>query len=431
VLGVTTLGSLAGCGGPSSSDHDESERGPTNPNTPSPGTVIDPTATLAAEDGDDDDAFGWSVALSSDGTTAVVGAHRDEDPNGDRAGAAYVFGRESDTWTQQAKLAADGGETAGFFGSSVATSADGTTALVGAIGASAAYVFQSRDGNWRQQTILTSEEGDTEDAFGVDVALSADGTTAFVGDPRADEPRGDASGSATVFQSAAGTWRRQATLTPEDGDIGDWFGESVAISADGDTVLAGAGRDENPNGAQSGAAYAFVRRENAWHQQSKLTAANGQPDARFGSHVALSGDGSTALVGAPSRAAADIRGRTSVFERAGGDWRQQTTLSARESATGTEFGVPVAISGDGTTAFVGARLTETTARPRTDVVCRFDRTSGNWQQRGKLVPGTTSASGESGSLIATSNDGRITLVGTPSAAEPNGGGGGAAAVFDL
>ncbi|WP_277543763.1 FG-GAP repeat protein, partial [Haloarcula laminariae] len=48
-------------------------------------------AKIAADDGDSDDDFGASVALSSDSPTALIGASNDEDPNGDQAGSAYVF----------------------------------------------------------------------------------------------------------------------------------------------------------------------------------------------------------------------------------------------------------------------------------------------------------------------------------------------------
>lgn len=46
---------------------------------------------LTGDDGDSGDFFGSSVAMSSDGSTAFVGALRDEDPNGQKAGSAYVF----------------------------------------------------------------------------------------------------------------------------------------------------------------------------------------------------------------------------------------------------------------------------------------------------------------------------------------------------
>ena len=48
-------------------------------------------APLPEDDGDSNDRFGWSVALPSDGSTALIGVVRDEDPNGNFVGSAYVF----------------------------------------------------------------------------------------------------------------------------------------------------------------------------------------------------------------------------------------------------------------------------------------------------------------------------------------------------
>ena len=68
------------------------------------------------------------MALSSDGNTALIGG---PDDNGD-VGAAWVFTRSGSTWTQQgSKLTGSGEVGNGDFGFSVALSADGNTALIG------------------------------------------------------------------------------------------------------------------------------------------------------------------------------------------------------------------------------------------------------------------------------------------------------------
>lgn len=97
---------------------------------------LDPTTSvpgkLTAQDGDSYDQFGDAVALAGDGTTALIGAPNDENPNGEYAGSAYVFERAGGGWRQQAKLAAPDGDASDHFGFAVALAADGTTALVGA-----------------------------------------------------------------------------------------------------------------------------------------------------------------------------------------------------------------------------------------------------------------------------------------------------------
>ena len=72
-------------------------------------------------------AEGGSVALSGDGNTAIVGGGLDNN----QAGAAWVFARSGGTWSQQAKLFGAGAIGAAVQGFSVALSSDGSTAIMG------------------------------------------------------------------------------------------------------------------------------------------------------------------------------------------------------------------------------------------------------------------------------------------------------------
>ncbi|EPY01216.1 FG-GAP repeat protein, partial [Magnetospirillum fulvum] len=121
--------------------------------------------------------------------TALVGANA-ADPGGiSNAGAAYVFTRSGGTWTQQAKLTASDKAANDWFGFSVSLSSDGNTAVVGAYqadpggisGAGAAYVFVRSGGTWTEQTKLTASDKAVGDWFGSSVSLSSDGNTAVVG----------------------------------------------------------------------------------------------------------------------------------------------------------------------------------------------------------------------------------------------------------
>ena len=89
-------------------------------------------ATLLASDGAAVDLLGWSVALSADGSRALVGAHGDDTAGGADAGSARVFGRSGATWTEEAALLASNGAAGDELGVSVALSPDGSRALVGA-----------------------------------------------------------------------------------------------------------------------------------------------------------------------------------------------------------------------------------------------------------------------------------------------------------
>lgn len=255
-------------------------------------------AELTANDADKRDLFGVTTALTDGGDRALVGSGRDEDPNGERAGSAYVFQRSGGSWSQQAKLAPGDGDSKDGFGGSVALA--GTTALVGASGdedangekAGAAYVFDGSGSGWSQTAKLAA--GDSEDGFGGSVALSASADTALVAAPTDEDPNGGSAGAAYVFERSGGNWSRTAKLAADDGDSDDFFGGAVALT--GDTALVGANGDEDPGADGAGSAYVFQRFGGSWNQTAKLSADDGGNFDRFGTSVALTGN--AALVGA-------------------------------------------------------------------------------------------------------------------------------------
>jgi hypothetical protein len=240
---------------------------------------------LTASRGAPNDQFGLSVALSAPGTAALVGAG---------TGGAYVFTLRGGTWSQTARLTASRGAPTDAFGYSAALSASATTALVGALGRNsntgAAYVFTLRHGIWSQTAVLTASRGVPNDAFGYSVALSALGSMALVGAPG----RNSSTGAAYVFTLRGGTWSRTAELAASRGARNDDFGAAAALSASGTTALVGAtGRD-----SFTGAAYVFTLRGGTWSQTAELAASRGAPNDAFGSTAGLSAAGTTALVGA-------------------------------------------------------------------------------------------------------------------------------------
>jgi hypothetical protein len=165
-------------------------------------------------------------------------------------GAAWVFTRFGIKWRQQGPRLVGRDEQAGtkgeLFGWSVALSASGNTALVGApddhalVGA--AYIFRRVGSHWTQDGAKLVPHGFVgRPGFGT-VALASDGQEALVGGP--DE------GSSWLYTATRTTRLRQRTkLTGEGAAARDWFGFSVALSADGGTALIGAPYDNNRTGA--------------------------------------------------------------------------------------------------------------------------------------------------------------------------------------
>jgi FG-GAP repeat len=345
--------------------------------------------------------FGRSVALSEDGDTALIGGPRD----GDEAGAAWVFTRSGSTWTQLVKLTGAGELGAGCFGRSVALSADGDTALVGAprdnSGLGAVWVFTRSGATWVQQAELTGSDESGRGWFGRSVALSADGDTALVGG-YVDHSN---VGAAWVFRRSSSTWTQQGSkLTgAEEAGAGE-FGWSVALSGDGETALVG-GRED---GGGVGAAWVFVRSGSTWAQQgSKLTGGEEAGAGEFGDGVALSGDGETALVG--GREDAGGVGAAWVFVRSGSTWAQQgSKLTGGEEAGAGELGDSVALSVDGETALLGGEQDG----GGVGAAWVFVRSGSAWAQQGsKLTGGEERGKGELGWSVALSGEGDTALIG--------------------
>ena len=320
---------------------------------------------LVADDQDDWEEFGYSVAISGD--TAVVGA----------TGSAYLFRRENGDWLQSSQLIGDGDSIDNHFGHSVAISGD--TAIVGDFGdddngefSGSAYIFtapeisgpksltmdpdgdhlyaitprenalvilDASDLSVRQaivptqtEAIISAADGVQGDNFGRSVAVSGDWAIVL----------GSTPGSGYAFWLGDEDWGRQTKLLAEDGT--DWNRGGSSVAMYGDWAIVGVPDDEN-DGKQSGSAYIFRRNGESWVQEDKLVAADGADYDKFGSSVAISGD--TAIVGAyGDDDNGDDSGSAYVFRLEGHEWVQQPKLLAADGTQWENFGSSVAISGD-------------------------------------------------------------------------------------
>jgi len=387
--------------------------------TATPTATLDSGATATQQ-------FGYSVAVSATGTTALVGS---------LYGGAYVFHVASVTkWVSTAKPTAtlSNGTVGGQFGNAVALSGDGTTALIGAPSAvvsnaeGAAYVFQSSAGNvWPSSPtpVATLTNGVfAADDFASSVALSAKGTTALIGAYGVSTD----TGAAYVFDvSSESGWASDATpsptatLTNGSGAPNDRFGSSLGLSPDGTTVLI-----DNGSTSFAGTDYLYHSPSaGAWSSSSAPTATitdGGNPSAGvMGYSVALSADGTTALVGYTTAYTAVAGGAVNddyIFHASSeGSWSSSATSVATLSndvAGDTEYGTSVALSADGTTAFVGDLGQTNPSGP--EVYVYHVSSEGAWSSKAPLVATLTDAGASAGSFgwaIALSADGTTALIG--------------------
>jgi hypothetical protein len=364
------------------------------------------------------DGLGAAVALSADGTTLAVGAADEEsnatgiggDQNDDsafRAGAVYVFRFDGTDWFQQAYIKSSNTGLFDGFGEAVALSADGNTLAVGA-------------------------EGEDSNATGIN------------GDQNND--LASFSGAVYVFRSDGTDWIQQAYVKASNTGAFDGFGTTVALSADGNTLVAGAWAERSNatgiNGDQtndgtpiSGAAYVFRFDGTDWFQQAYIKSSNTGIEDSFGDAIALSADGNTLAVGAwreDSTATgvdgdqndnfASDSGAVYVFRFDGTDWSQQAYVKASNTARIDSFGIAIALSADGNTLAVGAyredsnatgvggdQTNDLTAFSGAVYVFRFDGT--DWSQQAYIKASNTGGTDLFGAAVALSADGNTLAVG--------------------
>ncbi|NOH31724.1 Ig-like domain-containing protein [Vibrio mediterranei] len=382
-------------------------------------------AYIKASNTDSGDSFGGAVSLSADGNILAVGAFGEEsyvtgvNSTGQEvnpfpaAGAVYTFTRDQDGWVQQAYIKPSNTDAGMSFGGSLSLSADGKTLAVGADGednqatgvssqggrnggareSGAVYVFAQNNGIWAEQAYIKASNSEAYDQFGRAVSLSADGNTLAVGADGEDSPatgingnqgndlrQTQLSGAVYLFSRDAVTgWSQEAYIKASNTGEADFFGASVSLSADGNTLAVGAfGEDSNATGInadqqnnyarRSGAVYVFSRDIGAgWDQKFYIKASNTDTDDGFGAAVSLSADGNTMAVRAikeDSRTtgvnansqnnAARRSGAVYVFRHNTGSWVEQAYVKASNTDIADEFGSSVSLSEDGNTLAVGA-----------------------------------------------------------------------------
>ncbi len=390
--------------------------------------------------------------------SAATGIDGDQaDNSAPHSGAVYVYHRVANHWVQQAYVKASNTDADDWFGFSVALSADGSMLAVGAplefsnakgidgdqsdnsaSYAGAVYMFQRSGGSWAQTAYIKASNNRGNAQFGVAVALSSDGSRLAVGAKTEssgatgvdgdDSTSATYSGAAYLYTRAGGDWSEEAYVKASNTGAFDYFGSSVALSRDGLTLAVGA-TDETSNatginGSQSdnslpyaGAVYIFSLTGEVWSQQAYLKASYAGGDY-FGESVALSDDGSTLAVGAyvessaaigingdPSDASAMFSGASYVFTRAGSTWSQQAYVKASDTAQGHNFGKSVAVSASGSMLAVGA--------PGAGAIYLFRRAGSTWSQLVKVISKIADSNANFGDRVALSPDGSTLAVAAP------------------
>ena len=412
----------------------------TSPNRRRTGRIVSGSGRLTLSSYD---SFGYSVALSGDGSKLAVGA----EGTNDRRGAVHLFTVGGSSWGQSftytAKIADRFAalDEDDFFGGSVALSDDGSKLAIGSIFSDfggkdrgAVYLFFVGGITWggkiARTNIITNDANialSSTDKFGYSVALNPDGSRLVVG-AIGNSSGGTKRGAVYLLGLSGGNaWGSTVAVQriirdqrPLRLTAGEAFGSSVALSDDGSKLAVGATKYSG-----GGAVYLFGVNTliHKWGSDISYTRriSNGNgvtlssSDA-FGSSVALNNNGTKLAVGASGTNS--NKGAVYVFSVGGGTVTQKIRIASGTAGlslgAGDGFGASVALTGDWTKLAVGADGDNRSE----GAVYLFTVTGSSSVQVSKIKKIDGSVSGVSlqtddyfGSGVAFSDDGKKLAVG--------------------
>eukprot|EP00545_Synedropsis_sp_CCMP1620_P005227 CAMPEP_0119006654 /NCGR_PEP_ID=MMETSP1176-20130426/2441_1 /TAXON_ID=265551 /ORGANISM="Synedropsis recta cf, Strain CCMP1620" /LENGTH=450 /DNA_ID=CAMNT_0006958605 /DNA_START=31 /DNA_END=1379 /DNA_ORIENTATION=+ len=348
--------------------------------------------------------LGESIALSSLGNIMAIGSNF----HTANTGILNVYEYSGSQWTQRGQTLF-GTQIEDYFGSSTQLSDTGNILLVGGRGDARgpnqfpgsvrAYQFNEVEDKWTPMGSEVKGQADG-DQFGNSVSMSSNGQTWIAGGDNLKGAGGERNGYAAVYHLSGGNWVQRGSLIP--GNDGEWTGYAVAMSGDGNTVCVGDRAYNVPDVGVRGRARCFAWSGGNWNRKGGDLL--GKTDfAAMGYSLALSDDGNTVVAGARA-GGDDSQGFVGVYAYNKGSWNQRGADMIGDSA-GDQAGFQVAMSADGNVVAWSARK-DNGASENTGVVRVLRWVGGNWVLLGSELGGDAE-SDHYGEAIALSSGGTI------------------------
>ncbi len=305
------------------------------------------------------DKFGYSVSLSSNGSIVAIGAIH-YDGISDNSGRVRIFKYELDDWIQIGSNI-DGVAENDLFGYSVSISSDGSIVAVGAIGHDAngsnsgqVSIYEYVSGDWTRTDLFNGQAA--RDLSGYSVSLSPDGSTVAIGSPLNDLIANENFGRVLVYRkNISGYWERIGHGIYGQNE-NDEFGSSVSLSYDGSIIAIGAPYNDH-DANNSGNVEIHKYESGDWEQIGSDIYGEAAHD-HSGSSVSLSSNGSIVAIGAPNN---DLdssspnynSGHVRVYKNISNNWKQ-IGLDIDGEAANNEFGHSLSLSSDGSSIAIGS-----------------------------------------------------------------------------
>lgn len=350
--------------------------------------------------------LGISTSISSNGEIIAFGAP-DHDGGGYGRGRVKVYKLINGNWTQLGS-SIDGQNDIDNYGRSISLSSDGLRIAIGGPTCGAVdnrrgrvQVFDYINGAWTPAGGSINGLGSFH-YFGQSVSLSSDGNTLVVGSPQ----WGTGTGNIRIFKFINGNWTQEGS-TIFGVSHGENFGYDVAISSDGTIVSGSAPYYNHPDTTNKGEVRVFQNSGGSWSQIGSGIEGQGQADI-CGWAIDLSANGLTLAVGAPQNSG--FKGRVRVFEYQSGVWTQKG-YNINGEDLGDKSGWAVSLSADGNRVAIGAPANAGGSYQAGHVrVYAFE--NGNWNQVDSDIDGEAWGDA-SGYSLELSSDGASVVIGAP------------------
>jgi hypothetical protein len=368
-----------------------------------------------------EDYFGCSVAMSADGSRVAIGAGRQGSSSG--PGHVRIFDWNGSRWK---RVGSDWDRSVvehssyASFGTPVALSADGNRLAFGAfeesydgMGSGHVLLYDWNGTHWTQ--VGSNLVGQIGYLFGWSLALSADGNRVAVGAFGGDKDSGEETGLVYIYHLTGTRWKHwtQMGSTLEGDAAGDSFGQSVALSADGNRLAVGTA----PSGDNRDAGYVRIY---DW-TGSQWTQVGSDLDSAahirlHNSIVALSEDGTRVVVGGRGRRYkkydyeddAEVAGHVRVYDWTGSQW-----IQVGSDVDGVSLGWSIALSADGNRLASGAPFKGGDIENRRlmypGVVHIYDWTGSQWRQVGSELQGKLEGEWFGSSIALSANGSRVAI----------------------
>lgn len=365
----------------------------------------------------DSDWLGGSVAINANGDRIITGANSYHAFSTSSNGYAYVYRWNDVAWIQTA-LKINSEQQNSLFGWSVAMDGTGTRIAIGAplnsAGGNARGKVKIYDYNFNNieelystyDTIGNTLNGVTDnEQFGYSLAMSNDGNTVVAGTPFSNSKLGHV----RVHRWNGSDWQQLGN--PITGTVeNERFGHSVNITSDGNRIVVGSNEKDGPVGIRNGCVRVYDWNETTWVQVGNDIDGK-QYNESSGHSVAINSDGSRIVIGANLYDVNDdVRniGAARVYKKTDTDWEQVGNDIIGESAQDC-FGYSVDINNSGTIIAVGAD-SHNSGRGQ---VSSYHWNGNTWMKVGGSINGQNTGD-NLGTSVAINSDGTKLITGADS-----------------